>query len=238
VTADPPNSVSFDERVFPMLKACTLFFKNPAMDPVEFQTYWRTEHVPHVKRMPNVRRYVQNHPRLDVGKPAPYDGFVELWVDDTAALKQLAASPEYARVVEDEKVFVDRPRIDLTLTEEHVVLDGPVPAGAVKQIVLLKRRPGMTPAEFQDHWLNVHAPLVGRPNGLCRYAQSHTKLSGYRSDREPTWDGFGEMWFVSEEAMRAARQAPGQERVRADGANFVDPDKLKSFLVTEHVMVA
>lgn len=222
-----------------MLKACTLFFRNPAMNEKEFYDYWRTKHVPFVKAMSQVRRYIQNHPRLDLNRaPLPYDGFVELWVDDSAALKALAASPEYARVVEDEKVFADRSRIDLTLTEEHVILDGPVPANAVKQVVLLKRRPGMSPTEFQEYWRERHAPLVGTPPGLCRYVQSHARLSGYRDGREPTWDGFGEMWFESVEAMKEARNAPGQDKVKDDAANFVDLSKLKSFIVTEHVMVA
>lgn len=220
-----------------MLKACTLFYRNDALDPEAFQKYWRTQHVPFVTRMPGVRRYIQNHPRLDMQQGAPYDGFVELWVDDTAALKALAASPEYARVVEDEKVFADRSRIDLTLTEEHVVLDGEVPEGAIKQVVLLKRKPGLSPADFQKYWLEQHAPLVGTPPGLCRYVQSHAKLSGYRDDREPTWDGFGEMWFESVEAMKAARKAPGQDKVRDDGPKFADMSKLKSMFVTEHKML-
>jgi uncharacterized protein (TIGR02118 family) len=186
----------------------------------------------------NGHRCVQNHIRLDVAanRGLPYDGFVELWVDDTAALKALAASAEYDAVAENEKVFADRASIDLTLTEESVMIDGAVLEGAVKRIVALKRRPGMSPEAFQDHWARRHAALIGALPGLCRYAQSRIRLSGYRSDRQPNWDGFESTWFASLDAMAAAGAAPGQDAIRADRAGFIDATKDLVLVVTERVM--
>lgn len=100
-------------------------------------------------------------------------------------------------MIEDEKIFVDRSTIDLVLTDEHVVLEGNRPEKAVKQIVMIKRKPGMSPAEFQDYWLNKHAPLVGHPTGLLRYVQSHARLNGYRDGREPIFDGIATMTYAS-----------------------------------------
>lgn len=221
-----------------MLKCCTLFRRKPGTTVDEYQAYWRTGHVPFIKAMTPVRKYVQNHPFAVGGRAPAYDGLVELWVDDIARLKAMGASPEYAAVVEDEKNFVDRSTIELTLADEQVVLDGAATADSVKQVILLKRKPGMTPAEFQDYWLNRHAPLVGRPPGLIRYVQSHARLSGYRDGREPPWDGIGTMLFASLEAMQQARTAPGQDAVKADAANFADMDRLVSFVTREHVMIA
>lgn len=221
-----------------MLKACTLFRRKPGASVEEYQSYWRTGHVPFIKAMKPVKRYIQNHPFAVNDKWPPYDGLVELWVDDTETLKAMGKSPEYAAVIEDEKAFVDRSTIDLVLTEEHVILDGKAPPGAVKQVILLKRKPGLSPAEFQDYWLNKHAPLVGKPPGLIRYVQAHAKLAGYRDGREPAWDGVGTMIYESLEAAQAARQAPGQDKVKADAANFVDTSRIVSFFTREHVMIA
>lgn len=221
-----------------MLKCCTLFRRKPGTTTDEYQTYWRTGHVPFIKAMAPVRRYVQNHPFAVAGREPAYDGLVELYVDDIEALKAMGKSPEYATVVEDEKNFVDRDSIELTLADEHVVLDGAATPDAVKQVILLKRKPGMSPAEFQDYWRNQHAPLVGTPPGLIRYVQSHARLSGYRDGREPPWDGIGTMLFSSLEAMQQARHAPGQDAVKADAANFADTGRLVSFLTREHVMIA
>jgi uncharacterized protein (TIGR02118 family) len=221
-----------------VLKCCTLFRRPAGKSVEEYQAYWRTGHVPFIKAMAPVRKYVQNHPFAINGREPAYDGLVELWVDDIEKLKAMGKSPEYAAVVEDEKNFVDRSTIELTLADEHVVLDGQATPDAVKQVILLKRKPGMTPAEFQDYWLNRHAPLVGRPPGLIRYVQSHARLSGYRDGREPPWDGIGTMTFASLEAMQQARTAPGQDVVKADAANFADTSRLVSFLTREHVMIA
>lgn len=221
-----------------MLKCCTLFRRKPGTTVDEYQAYWRTGHVPFIKAMSPVRKYVQNHPFAVKDRAPAYDGLVELWVDDTETLKAMGKSPEYAAVVEDEKNFVDRSTIELMLADEHVVLDGTPGPDAVKQVILLKRKPGMSPAEFQDYWLNRHAPLVGNPPGLVRYVQSHARLSGYRDGREPPWDGIGTMTFASLDAMQQARSAPGQDKVRDDAPNFADTGRLVSFLTREHVMIA
>ena len=220
-----------------MLKICTLFKRKVGATVEEYQSYWRTGHVGHIKALSEVRRYIQNHPFAPNGKWPPYDGLVELWVDDTAALKEMGKSEGFARVIEDEKVFVDRSTIGLVLTDEHVVIEGDRPHKAVKQIVMIKRKPGMSPAEFQDYWLNKHAPLVGNPPGLLRYAQSHARLKGYRDGREPTFDGIATMTYESVEAMKAARHAPGQDKVAADAANFLDASKTVAFLAHEYVWI-
>jgi len=221
-----------------MLKCCTLFRRKPGLSVEEYQKYWREGHVNFVKAMHQVRRYRQNHPFAPADKWPPYDGLVELFVDDINALKEMGQSKEFAALVEDEKVFADRSTVELVLTDEHIVKEGVAPAGAIKQVVLLKRKPGMTPAEFQDYWLNKHAPLVGNPPGLVNYIQSHARLSGYREGREPSWDGVGTMVFVSEDGMKAARAAPGQEKVKQDAANFLDTSKIVSFFVRENVVIA
>jgi uncharacterized protein (TIGR02118 family) len=220
-----------------MLKANTVFRKRPDLTMKDFFKYWRTEHVEAIKRLPGVRRYVQTHPITELNRPFGYDALTQLWVDDISVFKEFGSSGRFDAVIEDENKFVDRESIDLHLTDEHVVLDGDPSAAAVKQVVLLKRKPGLSPEEFQNHWLHTHAPLVGRPDGVIRYTQSHVRLGGYKNGKEPTFDGIGEMWFESLDAMRASRSAPGQDAVRNDSANFIDKEKLRSFLAKEYLMI-
>src|SRR5262245_16022397 len=127
-----------------------------------FQQYWRTRHADVVVKMPGIRRYVQSHARPSGYRKGalPYDGIAEMWFDDTAAMKALRADPAYAAVQADEAHFIDRSRMALLITEEHVILDGPVPANAAKHVELVTRRPGLGVDEFQRYWHTVHGPIA------------------------------------------------------------------------------
>src|SRR4051795_3699892 len=55
--------------------------------------------------------------------------------------------------------------------EEHVPRPGPDDC-AVAMVSLMRRRPGMTPAEFATHWTEGHGPLaLHRHVGLADYHQ-------------------------------------------------------------------
>jgi hypothetical protein len=54
----------------------------------------------------------------------------------------------------------------------------------LKLTFCLRRKPGLSLAEFQDYWLNRHGPLVRRLQpalGMARYVQVH------RRDDELAW---------------------------------------------------
>lgn len=44
-----------------MLKICTFFRRKFGASVEECKSYWRTGHVSHIKALPEVRRYIQNH---------------------------------------------------------------------------------------------------------------------------------------------------------------------------------
>ena len=134
-----------------MLKACTLIHRKPGKSVEEFQTYWRTIHADIVVRLPNVRLYVQSQPLIQEYKKRNliYDGLAEIWVDDTDALRTMAATGAYKDVAADEANFIDQKRTELIITEEHVIKDGLTPADGVKRIGLLVRKPGMDVESFQ-----------------------------------------------------------------------------------------
>ncbi len=101
---------------------------------------------------------------------------------------------------------------------------------------VLRRKPGMALAEFQQYWRDQHGPLVARHSttlGIHRYVQLHTlddvvndQLAGARGTMEPPYDGVAELWWTSREKLAAsfasaAGQAAGKELLE-DEARFID----------------
>jgi uncharacterized protein (TIGR02118 family) len=121
----------------------------------------------------------------------------------------------------------------------------------LKLTFCLRRKPGLSLAEFQDYWLNKHGPLVRRLQpalGMARYVQVHRRddelglgLAKARGAPEP-YDGVAELWWESEEAFRAAgRTAEGREAGRLlleDEARFIDLASSPLWLNREQVIYA
>ena len=223
-----------------MLKACTLIHRKPEMSAEEFQIYWRTIHADIVVQLPNVRQYVQSHPLIQEYKKHNliYDGLAEIWVDDTDVLRTMAATGAYKDVAADEANFIDQKRTELILTEEHVIKDGLTPEDGVKRIGFLVRKPGMDVEPFQRYWRGVHGKLASKLPSIRRYVQSHTKLSGYRREPQPNWDGIAATWFDSVDEMRAGRATEAYKNTRADEGNFFDAGASKFLITKEHTIIS
>ena len=102
------------------------FVTHKAQMPIdEFFRYWREVHGPLMAAAPAVRRYVQCHTRRSAyasGRTPAYDGAAMSWFDSTQALREAAATPEFARLREDVASFVARERSPFVLASERVVL--------------------------------------------------------------------------------------------------------------------
>ena len=105
----------------------------------------------------------------------------------------------------------------------------------LKLTFCLRRLPSLSLEEFQDYWLNKHAPLVRTLQpvlGMMRYEQLH-RLAGDLADGmrrargapEP-YDGVAELWWRSEETWRAASRNPmtreANRLLLEDEAKFID----------------
>ena len=122
-----------------MIVLTFLLRRLPELSAEEFHRYWRDEHGPLVASRAGalgIRRYVQLHA---TGSPIgaavaesrgcaepEWDGEAVLWFDSEAALIE-AASTEAglaadAALLEDERRFLDLPRCELFLNDEHVVV--------------------------------------------------------------------------------------------------------------------
>jgi len=110
----------------------------------------------------------------------------------------------------------------------------------VKLTCLLKRKEGMTPAEFHAHWKNEHGPLIVRSRSgshVTRYEQNPRPLDDYRGDDDRSgYDGVTVQWFPSMAEYHAHMAEDDFPEVMADLANFLDLDHL-DFVVTEKPLV-
>jgi uncharacterized protein (TIGR02118 family) len=92
----------------------------------------------------------------------------------------------------------------------------------IKLIGFLTRKEGMSLADFQTYWRDIHAPLIARSPGLLRYIQSHACPEVYDT-YPPAYDGAAEAWFEDMDAFNAAVASPGWQAAIADVGNFMAP---------------
>jgi uncharacterized protein (TIGR02118 family) len=181
-----------------------------------FHEHWRTRHAELVVQLPGLRRYVQNYP---LGPNSAYDAIAESSFDDTAAMKALARTPEYAAVLADEPGFIDRASMGSVITEEHVVKDGP--ATGVKTLRFVARNCDMPIDAFFGSFLE-NARIAAHAPETLRYVQCHTRRSVYESGRTPACEGVEMIWSADETALPAL-------------PCFADAQRSHSFVVVERV---
>ncbi len=106
----------------------------------------------------------------------------------------------------------------------------------IRLVFCLRRKAGMSLAEFQDYWLEQHAPLVAgfaTDLNILRYVQTHTledpgneAAQQARGAMEPHYDGVAELWWSTEAELEAAMQSEaGQAAGTAlleDEGRFID----------------
>ncbi|MCX6512181.1 MAG: EthD domain-containing protein [Actinobacteria bacterium] len=104
----------------------------------------------------------------------------------------------------------------------------------VRLTCILRRKAGMTPAEFHQHWEQVHAPLIERlaaGSHVLKYEQHPRPLESYSGDDDPGFDGVTLQWFASMEAYEAHMAEPDFADMWTDIESFLDVGALH-FVVT------
>jgi uncharacterized protein (TIGR02118 family) len=211
--------------------------RKPSMSDEEFHRYWRETHAPIVKRVSQIRRYVQSHRIPFPATNAPYDGEAEVWLDNLDALHALRRDPEYRNgAFVDEPNFIDMSRSDWMMTEDHVILDGPSSPKLVKGVWRFRHMFGMSVADFRRYWLETHGPLALKLPGLRRYVQSHTIDAAYRY-AEPRWDGVAQLWFDSADALGAALGTQEFRALGEDGTKFIEGATMSNFVAQEYQVI-
>src|SRR5579871_6128539 len=90
----------------------------------------------------------------------------------------------------------------------------------LKFMVVLYRRPGMSPTEFRRHLEEIHGPFAKALPGLKRYVQNHVCDDPTRN--HPGWDAIVELYFENWSAMQAAWASPQGAASDADLPAFAD----------------
>jgi uncharacterized protein (TIGR02118 family) len=121
----------------------------------------------------------------------------------------------------------------------------------IRLVFVLRRKPGIGLAEFQQYWHGTHGPLVAKHAttlDIHRYIQLHTlddpmnnQMAGARGKMEPAYDGVAELWWTNRETLAASLesakgQAAGQELLE-DEARFIDLPNSPLWLAYEYPQV-
>ncbi len=219
-----------------MVKLLAFFKRKPGISVEQFQRHWRTTHADLVVRQRGMRRYVQNHTLASGyrnGEP-DYDGVAEAWFDSTQDMRELAPSAAYRAVREDEANFIDASSLGSVITDEVVIIDGPIPTPSVKMISFLKKRHDVSVEFFQSHWRDAHGPIAAQIPGNRRYVQCRARLGIYATGRSPLFDGIPIAWFDDVDALRASGQSPEYAATLADNPNFLAPGRFPFVIAAAH----
>ncbi len=113
----------------------------------------------------------------------------------------------------------------------------------VKLIGFVRRKPGMSVADFRHYWKDVHYPLVRDlpeiKRYVLRYVQSHALDWQPTAPGAPTpqpYDGVAELWFDNAEDLAAAFSSPVYAQVvNPDELKFLDLPNCVSLIIEEDI---
>ena len=111
----------------------------------------------------------------------------------------------------------------------------------IKLIVGIKRKAGMSPAEFHEHWRTTHAELVracpASSKYIRKYVQYHTLKQEYLNGDVP-FDGTAELWFDNvEDKDRFFSDPDYLETVSPDESRFADMTTTVFFMTEEEPVI-
>lgn len=105
----------------------------------------------------------------------------------------------------------------------------------VKFMVVLYRRPDLTPEQFRRHLIKIHAPLAEKLPGLKRYRQNYVADDPKR--KRPGWDAIIELYWDDWKTMEAAWASPEGGASDADLPAFADLNRTTWSAVEEITFV-
>jgi uncharacterized protein (TIGR02118 family) len=114
----------------------------------------------------------------------------------------------------------------------------------VKGLFFARRKPGISPPDFQQYWRTTHADITRPLTHVLHYIQSHTLLVSYGNpnlpygESDPPYDGMATMWFNSTEERRVGNRTPVAQVAIDDQANFTELSTRRFLLATEVVQKA
>ena len=101
----------------------------------------------------------------------------------------------------------------------------------LKIVFLVHKRVDMDAQEFRRHWRETQGAIGAKIPGVRKYVQNLTIADP--DGGTPPYDGFAEMWFDNKEAFEQAMATPEAQAAIADLPNFLDVERMQSFVVDE-----
>lgn len=218
-------------------------YPKPGMTEEEFQHYWVHVHaVRYASKIPQIRKYlVDTRIALQNEHEVPlWCGVAEIWLENEKEQLESLQSKEFLQGARlDEPNWAAFWRTVALDTGDHLLLPGPPEvrdSSMVKQLILTKRKEGLSVEQFRSYGLGPHAAKVQDLPRLRRYNQSHVRDSFYAIG-EAVLDCVEQLWFDSVDDALAASRSTQQELVDADYRIFTEERYIHKLLVQEHWIV-
>lgn len=185
-----------------------------------------------------MREYVVNIVDSALTPDAPeIDSVAQLSFDTMEDFRErLYDSPEGEKIIHADVIgFMGGADSYETTAHVHLAPSGREmghPTPGPKLVMAIRRKSDLTHAQFVDHWLHHHAPLILERNPSA--SQYVTNVVDARiSDEGPELDGIAELAFPSEEDMHRELFDPAKsQQVLADNAKFIE--SLRAYITTEN----
>ncbi|MFO0957560.1 MAG: EthD domain-containing protein [Isosphaeraceae bacterium] len=96
-----------------------------------------------------------------------------------------------------------------------------VAAPMIHQLIFARPRPGMTEAEFQRYWVEVHAVKYASKIPQIRRYMVDTRIPQAGESGDPLFSGIAEIWLANEQEQLASLETPEfLQGARADEPNW------------------
>lgn len=115
------------------------------------------------------------------------------------------------------------------------------PSPGVRQVTLLRPKPGLAQADFMEHWHGKHGPLALEIHPIWRYDRNAV-LKGL-TEHTPPLSGivalhFRELLDVTDPKRMYGGDDANMRRIFEDVSSFLDMKTLRVMLMREHVIAA
>ncbi len=233
----------------PTFKIIRMVKRREDMTLAQFKDYWLTRHADLHRRsvdMYPVQKIVASFSTGEIalgGTESQFDAMVALYFNSLDDLHAGCASPVPRLIGADEKNFVDSAPINI-IAEEHVMSQKPGAekilrkAGQLKIIRTVYRRKDLSHQQFKDYWLNNHSKLEDRVVKESPTQYIVATFAVPEPGKAPDMDGMAELYYQSQEDIRAMFAGPIPQMMRDDERNFVQMDAPAIRAVTEEHLIA
>ena len=262
---DTESEASTDANNESLVRMVYIFRRLPELSLKEFRDHWRDVHAPLVLKhketlgihgysqlhnaQPSANRLMQNLR----GTIRCFDGVGEFTIERDKlekARETVEGRKAMDELIEDERLFVDFSKSSIWLAKEHVIVRDrsyvpPVPASKLTWVG--SGLESLTFEEFQDYYLNEHAPLVaGHAEllGIRDYVQSHTlndslgeELRQLRGEMAAPY-GIHAEFFWNLAGVVSPKGNKAMTEIQNDEKNFIDFSRSAIWTAEEHIFAA